>query len=123
MRSPKHAVLYGIGVWVGLVLISLILLPAEGKHEALYESIKLSALAGVTLGFTIRYLSRPGGGSLGEGVLIGLVWAAVTIALDLVLFALGAFNIGLGTYFTDVASSYLAMPVITTLAMGYLRRK
>jgi len=123
MQSPKHAVLYGLGVWVGLIAISLVLLPAEGKNEALYESIKLSSLVAVSLGFTILYLTRNPATSVVEGLLVGLGWAVIAIALDLVLYAAGAFNIGLGAYFSDVASSYLAMPVVTTLAMGFLGRK
>ncbi len=123
MQSPKHALLYGLGVWVGLVAISLVLLPAEGKNEALYESIKLSALVGVTLGLTILYLTRNPLGTVTEGLLLGFGWAAIAVALDLVLYATGAFNMGLGDYFVDVASSYLAMPVVTTLALGFLARK
>lgn len=121
LQSPKRVLIGGLGVWVGLVAISLILLPAEGKHEALYESIKLSALVGVTLALIIWYLRDVRNGTIVEGLVVGLVWAAMVIALDLVLFALGAFNIGLGVYFTDVASSYLAIPITTTLTMGYLQ--
>lgn len=121
LQSPKRVLIGGLGVWVGLVVISLILLPAEGKHEALYESIKLSTLVGVTLGLIIWYLRGARNGTAVEGLVVGLVWAAIVIALDLLLFALGAFNIGLGVYFTDVASSYLAIPITTTLTMGYLQ--
>jgi|SRR5215207_9160346 len=121
VRSPKRALLGGLGVWVGLVAISLILLPAEGKHEALYESIKLSTLVGVTIGLTIWYLRAVRGGSFVEGLVVGLLWAAVTIILDLALYFAGAFNIGLSEYFTDVASSYLAIPIATTLVIGFLQ--
>lgn len=121
LQSPKRVLIGGLGVWVGLVAISLILLPAEGKHEALYESIKLSTLVGVTLALIIWYLRDVRNGTMVEGLVVGLIWAAMVIALDLVLFALGAFNIGLGVYFTDVASSYLAIPITTTLTMGYLQ--
>jgi hypothetical protein len=123
MQAPKRALVYGLGVWLGLVAISLILLPAEGKHEALYESIKLTVLVGVALAFAIRYLTRESGVSFREGALVGVVWAAVAIVLDLALFAAGAFNIGLATYFSDVASSYAVMPVIAAPVMGYLQRK
>lgn len=123
MQSPRNALLYGLGVWLGLVVISLILLPAEGKNEALYESIKLSTLVGVTLALTVRYLGQISGGSFREGAVVGIAWAAIAIVLDLVLFALGAFNIGLGVYFSDVASSYLVIPIVTTLTLGFLRRK
>lgn len=121
LQSPKRALLGGLGVWVGLVAISLILLPAEGKHEALYESIKLSTLVGVTIGLIIWYLRAVRVGSFVEGLVVGLVWAAVTIVLDLVLYSVGAFNISLTEYFTDVASSYLAIPIATTLVVGFLQ--
>ena len=123
MQSPKHALRYGLGVWLGLVVVSLVMLPFETGNEALYESGKLVGLVGLVLGFAIRYLTLNRATTLREGLLVGVGWAAVSVALDLVLYAAGAFTIGLGVYFSDVASSYLAMPVITALAFGYLARK
>ncbi|MEU8007578.1 hypothetical protein AB0B66_41015 [Catellatospora sp. NPDC049111] len=114
---------YGLAVWLGMVGISLILLPAEGKHEALYESIKLTTMVALVLGFAIRYLRKRPMAAGPEGVLVGLVWAAVTTAGDLGLYLGGAFNIGLDVYFSDVASSYSVMPVITGLAVGLLAPK
>ncbi|WP_155373576.1 hypothetical protein [Catellatospora vulcania] len=122
MRSSR-VLGYGLGVWLGMVGISLILLPAEGKHEALYESVKLTTMVALVLGFAIRYLRRRPEAAGPEGVLVGLVWAAVTTAGDLGLYLGGAFNIGLDVYFTDVASSYSVMPVITGLAIGLLAPK
>ncbi|MEV0458509.1 hypothetical protein [Catellatospora methionotrophica] len=122
MRSSR-VLGYGLGVWLGMVGISLILLPAEGKHEALYESIKLTTMVALVLGFAVRYLRKRPDAAGPEGVLVGLVWAAVTTAGDLGLYLGGAFNIGLDVYFTDVASSYSVMPVITGLAIGLLAPK
>lgn len=122
MRSSR-VLGYGLGVWLGMVGISLILLPAEGKHEALYESVKLTTMVALVLGFAIRYLRRRPEAGGPEGVLVGLLWAAVTTAGDLGLYLGGAFNIGLDVYFTDVASSYSVMPVITGLALGFLTPK
>ncbi|MEV4417822.1 hypothetical protein [Catellatospora sp. NPDC049609] len=119
MRSPR-VLGYGLGVWLGMVAISLLLLPAEGKHEALYESIKLTTMVGLVSGFAIRYLYRRPTATGPEGVLVGLLWAAVTVAGDLGLYLGGAFNIGLDVYFTDVASSYAVLPVITGLILGLL---
>ncbi|MDI1462665.1 hypothetical protein QEZ54_16955 [Catellatospora sp. KI3] len=116
----KRVVVYGCAVWAALVAISLILLPAEGKHEALYESIKLTVLVAAVLGCTIRYLFHRPTLTPVTAALAGAVWAAVCVALDLVLYAAGAFNIGLDVYFADVASSYLVMPVITAMAGHWL---
>ncbi|MBV1852814.1 hypothetical protein [Catellatospora tritici] len=116
----KRVVVYGCAVWAALVAISLILLPAEGKHEALYESIKLTVLVAAVLGGTIRYLSHRPTLTAVSAALVGAGWAAVCVALDLLLYASGAFTVGLDVYFTDVASSYLVMPVITALTMPWL---
>jgi len=120
MRSPRRVLLYGLGVWIGLVVVSLVLLPFEDANNALYESVKSSALVAIALGFTIRYMRKATETSLGEGVLVGLVWAVMAVALDLVLYLLGAFTIGIAEYFSDVASSYLIIPIVTVLAMTYL---
>jgi hypothetical protein len=119
VRAP----LYGLMVWLGLVAISLILLPSEESNRPLHESIKLTALVGVLIGASILYLGRFSNAGWVEAALVGVLWAAVCIGLDLVLYAVGAFNIGLGKYFNDVASSYMVMPVVTTLVIGVLRRR
>jgi hypothetical protein len=123
MQSPRHAFLYGAGVWVGLIVVSLVGLPFETGNEAWYESMKLCGLVALVLGFAILYLTRNQEGTAREGLVIGVLWAAICVALDLVLYAAGAFTIGLGTYFQDVASSYAAMPVITVLTLGFLHRR
>lgn len=123
MQSPKHALLYGLGVWVGLVVVSLVMLPFEKGNEALYESGKLVGLVALLLWAAVAYLTRNTATTAVEGLLVGVLWAAVCVALDLVLYAAGAFTIGLGVYFSDVASSYVAMPVVTTITFAYLRRK
>lgn len=115
--------LLGLGLWVGLIVLSLVLLPLEGS--TIHESLKLAGLVGLALAGTILYLRRraEGGVTWAEGAVVGVLWAVVLIALDLALFATGAFNMGLVAYFADVASSYLAVPVVTVLAMGFLRTR
>ncbi|HEY0640608.1 MAG TPA: hypothetical protein VGD67_23510 [Pseudonocardiaceae bacterium] len=123
LRSPRHMLLLGLGLWVGLIVLSLVLLPLEGS--TIHESLKLAGLVGLALAGTILYLRRraEGGVTWAEGAVVGVLWAVVLIALDLALFATGAFNMGLVAYFADVASSYLAVPVVTVLAMGFLRTR
>ena len=95
---------------------------AAGRRQRLHESLKSLGLVAATIAFTILYLRKVTAGSFGDGLGVGIVWTVVVVALDLVLYLLGAFNIGLGEYFTDVASAYLVIPVVTVLIMGYLRR-
>lgn len=123
MKAPARALLYGLGVWGSLVGISLVLLPVEGRSQALYESVKLTGLVGAGLGFSIRYLLRHPALPVRAGALVGLVWAVLCVGLDLCLYAAGAFTIGLGAYFADVASSYLVLPVVSALTIGLLARR
>jgi|GEM_PF-2009457 len=124
MVRLRRALPYGAGIWVCLVVVSLVLLPLEDANEAVHESLKSCALVGIVLAFTVRRLSRPVPADrppgMVDGLVTGLVWAAVAVLLDLGLFLLGAFNIGLGAYFADVASSYLVIPVTTAIVAGYL---
>jgi hypothetical protein len=128
MQSPVRALLYGIAiwfVWVSLVVVSAQLLPTEISGSALFVSMKMVALATLVLGFTILYLHNAGEGSFNEGLLIGLSWAVILIALDLGHSVLHPDMVSLdtGTYFATVVPSYVVIPIITALAMGYLERR
>jgi uncharacterized membrane protein YjfL (UPF0719 family) len=50
---------------------------------------------------------------LGPGLIVGIAWAAISIAIDLPFF-LGVFHITPADYAADIALSYLAFPLITT---------
>lgn len=123
MQSLKRVILYGIGLWLLLVAVSLILFSLEERDDALFESVKFIVLAGSTVWLTVLYLRKVIKSSLGEGLAVGVTWLAIGVLLDMVLFSLGLFNIGLGDYFKDVASSYLIMPIVTTLILHFLRAK
>ena len=86
MQSPIRALLYGIAiwfVWVTLVVFSAQLLPTEIGGSALFVSMQMVVLAALVLGFTILYLRKVGDGSFKEGLLVGLDWVVVMIAIDL----------------------------------------
>jgi hypothetical protein len=128
MQSPIRALLYGIAiwiVWVSLLVVSAQLLPTEISGSALFVSMQMVVLATLVLGFTILYLRNAGEGSFKEGLLVGLGWAVIMIALDLAHSVVHPDMVSLdtGAYFATVVPSYVVMPIITTLTMGYLERR
>ena len=128
MQSPIRALLYGIAiwlVWVSLIVASAQILPTGISGSALFVSMQTVALAALVLGSTVLYLRKVGEGSFGEGVLVGLSWVGVMIALDLAHSVIHPQMVTLntGTYFATVAPSYVVVPIITTLTMGYLERR
>jgi len=127
MQSPIRTLLYGIAiwfVWVSLVVFSAEILPTEISGSPLFVSMQMVALAALVLGSTILYLRKVGKGSVGEGLLVGLSWVVVMIALDLAHSVVMPEMVpDFGAHFATVVPSYVVVPIITTLTMGYLERK
>ena len=127
MQSPIRALLYGIAiwfVWASLVVVSAQVLPADISGSPLFVSMQMVALAALVLGSTILYLRKVGEGSFGEGLLVGLSWVVVMIAIDLAHSVVMPDMVpDIGAHFATVVPSYVIMPIITTLAMGYLERR
>jgi hypothetical protein len=127
MQSPIRALLYGIAiwfVWASLVVVSAQVLPADISGSPLFVSMQIVALAALVLGSTILYLRKVGEGSFGEGLLVGLSWVVVMIAIDLAHSVVMPDMVpDIGAHFATVVPSYVIMPIITTLAMGYLERR
>ncbi|HEX6462659.1 MAG TPA: hypothetical protein VFZ58_05350 [Candidatus Saccharimonadales bacterium] len=123
MQSVKRAVLYGIGVWLLLVVVSSLLFSLEKRDDTLFESVKFVSLATIVVGFFTAYLRPLKKSSLNEGIMVGALWSVMTVVLDLGLYTLGLFNLSLFDYFKDVASSYIVMPILGGIMMGALRGK
>ena len=127
MHAPIHTLLHGIAiwfVWVSLVVFSAQLLPAEISSSPLFVSMQMVALAALVLGFTVLYLRKVGQSSFGEGIVVGLVWVVVMIAVDFAhSVVMPAMVPDFGAYIAAVAPSYVVVPIITTLTMGYLERR
>ncbi len=127
MQSPIRALLYGIAiwfVWVSLVVASAEILPTGISGSPLFVSMQMVALAALVLGSTILYLRKVGEGSFEEGLLVGLGWVVVMIALDLAHSVVMPEMVpDIGVYFFAIVPSYVILPIITTLTMGYLERR
>ena len=127
MQAPIRSLLYGIAiwfVWVSLVVFSAQILPAEISSSPLFVSMQMVALAALVLGFTVLYLRKVGQSSFGEGIVVGLVWVVVMIAVDFAhSVVMPAMVPDFGAYIAAVAPSYVVVPIITTMTMGYLERR
>ncbi len=127
MQTPIRILLYGIAiwfVWVSLVVLSAQILPAEISSAPLFVSMQMVALAALVLGFTVLYLRKVGQSSFGEGIVVGLVWVGVMIAVDFAhSVVMPAMVPDFGAYIAAVVPSYGVVPIITTLTMGSLERR
>jgi hypothetical protein len=86
--------------------------------------MQMVALAALVLGSTILYLRKVGEGSFKEGLLVGLGWVVVMIALDLAHSVVMPDMVpDIGAHFVTVVPSYVILPIITALTMGYFERR
>lgn len=127
MQSPIRTLLYGLAiwfVWVTVIVFAGEILPTEIAGSALFVSMQVVSLAALVLVFIVLYLRKVGEGSFGEGLLVGLVWVVVMVALDLAHSVVMPEMVpDIGAYLAAVAPSYVVAPIITTLAMGFLERR
>jgi hypothetical protein len=117
MRSPWRAVLYGLAVWVIPFVVALAIKPLRESSRPLFESIMPVTVAAATAVFGWSYFRRVHRHYLREGILLGLLWMAMCILIDLPLMLSPPMSWTIGQYVADVGLTYLLIPMIT-IAMG-----
>ncbi len=78
--------------------------------------IVAGGLVGVIL--AVRYFKDIKSGFVMEGVLLGVTWLVINLAIDIVLVSAGFFRMTLIQYIMDIGLRYLSMPIYT-IGIGY----
>ena len=110
----KATVLYGVGIWAVTFIVAFAIFPLRADERPLFESIMPVVLTGATLVATLRYLA---GGELPaatwrHGFRIGLLWLAISLALDALMFSRGPMQMSLADYAKDIGVTYLIILII-----------
>ena len=103
---------YGIALWVVPFAVSTLMFGLRTDNRALFESlIAVVAVTAVVIAalFCLRDQKSTGPGT---GIVLGLVWAGVSIVLDIPIF-LAVFKMPLWEYLADIALTYLTFPAVT----------
>jgi len=108
----KRAAIAGLAVWLLPFAMSVLLFGIRGDNRALFESLITVIGVSCAVAATLWYFRGRAAGDFGEGVLLGVAWATISIAIDLPIF-LAVFRMAPPDYLADVALTYLAFPVIT----------
>ncbi len=123
MRHGGKALLLGLVVWLVPFSVSVVVSPLHAPRRALFESIMAVSVCATAVLCGLHYLKRIDRVSVRDGVIVGLLWLAMSVLIDLPLFSWGPMKRTLGEYFADIGLTYLAIPVITAgLARSASRR-
>jgi hypothetical protein len=117
MRSVRRGVLYGLIVWAVPFAISVVLFPLKKSRPELFESIMPVVLAVVVSVLGASYFRRVHHQYVREGILLGLLWLAMSIVIDLPLMLPPPIKMTLARYLADVGLTYVMIPAIT-IGMG-----
>jgi len=119
MKSVKLTLFYGFLIWVIVFAVAMLAFPLRAADRPLFESIMPVALVACTTIFAVSYLRHVDQRPLRGGVWLGLIWLAVNLALDSLMFSWGPMKMSLGDYMADIGVTYLLIPIIP-IGMGAL---
>ncbi|WMW24000.1 hypothetical protein RE474_07775 [Methanolobus sediminis] len=120
MNKYLKMVLYGSIVWLVPFIISFAFVDRQGNFtidETFFKSIMVvtGALVGVVL--AVRYFRDVETNYVNGGIVLGVIWLVINLALDLSMVYGGFFQMSVTQYFTDIGMRYLSMPIYT-IGMG-----
>jgi len=123
MKSIMKAVAYGFAVWVIPFVVAIMIFPIRISDRPLFESIMPVVVTLSVVSFSILYLRTMQSGFLKESIILGLVWLAISILLDLLMFMPESpMKMSFVNYMKDIGLTYLIIPTIT-IGFGYLSEK
>lgn len=114
MNKYIKIVIFGVLVWLVPFAVSFFIYPLKTAGNPLFESIMPLVIAIMVVSLAYLYLKNIEIDLLKEGVVIGVVWFIINIAIDLVLFLPPSpMQMSLTNYMMDIGITYLMIPVIT----------
>lgn len=111
--------MYGFLVWLIPFVIAFLIFPIHESNRILFESIMPVGLTISVVLFANLYFRTVTKKFLQEGFVLGIVWLAINIVIDLLFFMQGPMKMPFSQYVMDIGLTYIMIPVITT-GFGYL---
>jgi hypothetical protein len=123
MNKYIKIMLYGIFMWLIPFLVSFLIYPLKQSANPFFESIMPVVITATVVALTLIYFKQQDKKFIMEGIIIGISWFVISIAIDLMMFLPPSpMHMGLSDYMMDVGFTYLIIPVVT-LGMGYTADK
>ena len=122
MKKYLKIGLFGFLVWLIPFAVSFLIFPLRTSNRALFESIMPVVITICVVLFSIIYLRRIETDFLKEGILLGVIWCAISLIIDLLLFMEGPMKMSFTDYLMDIGLTYLIIPIVS-VGFGYLLEK
>ncbi len=119
MAARGRAILHGFLVWLAAFVIAFLIFPFRESSRPLFESIMPVVVASATAVLAVVYFRRVRKGFVREGILLGCLWLAINVVMDLpLMLTAGPMQMTVWQYFGDIGLTYLIIPAVT-IAIGF----
>jgi len=113
MTSLRRALLLGLLVWLVPFVVAVCIFPLKESQRLLFESIMPVTLAAVVTGCALLYFRKVPSPPMREGLQLGLIWWAISVAIDLPLMLSPPIRMPPLEYAADIGLTYLMIPILT----------
>ena len=113
MKQPARAFGLGLLMWLVPFLVAVAVFPFREPWRALFESVMALTVTAAAVGLGLQYLRKLPTVEVRDGVLVGLLWWALCVLIDLPLFSAGPMVMGLADYMADIGLTYVSIPMVT----------
>ncbi len=114
MTSLRKALLFGFFIWLIPFVIAFLIFPLRESSRPLFESIMPVAVTAAVVWVGVLYFKGVKQDFVKEGLMIGLLWLAISLIIDLPLMLSGGpMQMTLAEYVADIGVTYLLIPVVT----------
>lgn len=120
MASKGRAAVFGILIWLIPFVTAFVIFPLRESARPLFESIMPVVVTIATVAFAVLYFRRVRMSHVREGILLGALWYAICVVIDLPLMLTGPIGMSLGEYMADIGLTYLIIPAVT-IGLGLAR--
>lgn len=108
-------------MWLIPFAIAVAIFPVKVATPALFESVMAVVVTACAVLFAALYLKKARTRFVREGIVAGIAWLAISVALDLLMFMEGPMKMSLADYVMDIGLTYLIIPTVT-VGLGYAAR-
>lgn len=121
-KNIKKALLLGFLLWFLPFFTSFLFFSLSESQPLFYKSF-VSVLFGLLLVlFAFIYFAQINKNHLFSGLILSLIWLAICLFFDLVIFGSGLIKMKLGDYLTQIGLIYLLIPALC-ISWGLLLQK
>ncbi len=123
MKRPLlWALIYGFLLWLVPFVVAVALSQVRGTDRIFFEALMPVVITVSVVVLSYPYFKGISGAYLKQGIVIGILWLAMSIAFDLLMFTWGPMAMSLIDYMKDIGITYLIYPAVT-IGTGYLLEK